>query len=605
MDEDEKSKQKSPDSDFIGPREPTGSRAKKVDLEEPAEDLAEIDQPLEDKEPEPEQPAEASHRQRFRRWYGGHKRLTIPLTILVVMLALAAIPFTRYSVAAIFISHDISLQVLDSETGAPVSDAAVQASGGAAGTTNGNGYATLKDVAAGNTTLSAVKKYYKDARASVTVSVLKPKNAFVIKLEATGRQTKIKVLNTITQKPLSEVEIGILDIKAKTDQSGEAIVVLPVGTNSEAVKLSLDGYNDAAGTVAVSETEIKENNFKLTPAGKIYFLSNRSGKLDVMKANLDGSEAKVVLAGTGSEDPGSTALIASPDWKYLALLSRRDGSKPRLYIITTTDDKLTIADEGSASFTLSGWLGSRLIYSLSRTDLDPWQTGAGKLKSYDANTGKITTLDQTTGSGDAGSNIYEYYNFIFLSGDTVTFAKGWTTLSFDAVDFTGKTETLSSISASGQNHKVVASYDAVTKAVDYSAHLPNSVYILTNTLGDDDYSYFDYLVDSTPKQITLSFDQFYKAYPTFYVSQDSKKTVWTELRDGKNAIIIGDADGSSDKAIASLSGDSAFGWYGQQYVLLNKDGSELYIIGVEGGTPLKITDYEGNTYYANPPITTY
>jgi len=249
---------------------------------------------------------------------------------------------------------------------------------------------------------------------------------------------------------------------------------------------------------------------------------------------------------------------------------------------------------------MTGWSGDNLIYTLSRTDLNPWQTGSGKLKAYNVSTGKLTMLDQTTGSGNVNSNVYEYYNFVYLSAGNVIYGKGWTTQSQDDADFTGKEETLSSISPSGQNHQVVASYDAATKTADYSPYLPNSIYILASAQGSDD-TYYDYQVGTPPQQISLSLEEFYKNYPIYYPSPDGKKTVWTEQRDGKNTLLVGDANGSNGKVAASLSDYSAFGWYSSQYLLITKDNSELAIIGLTGGTPQKITDYQANTYYATLP----
>src|SRR3989344_3101051 len=103
--------------DFESPREPLKSAA----MEPETAAQAEIPEP----EPEPEkaEPSKASRRQRFRRWYLTHKKLSVPLTVLAVLALLAAIPFPRYSVAAVFISRDIQVQILDRQTGAPVSDA--------------------------------------------------------------------------------------------------------------------------------------------------------------------------------------------------------------------------------------------------------------------------------------------------------------------------------------------------------------------------------------------------------------------------------------------------------------------------------------------------
>lgn len=594
-------------TEFESPRQPL----KEV---KPVEEPAEEDPAVEEPEPEPkseeepalepeeqkEQPKKTvglSRRQRLKRWYLSHKKISIPASLLILLLILAAIPFTRFAIAGTVVAHDIEVKVLDSKTGAPVSDASVRAGSGSAGKTNGTGQATIKNVKPGPTTIEVTKKYYKDGNLRATVPVINPSKPFSTEIEAIGRQVKIAVTDIVSQKPLAEVEIAISDVKAQTDQFGNAVVVVPVGPASYEATLALKGYNESKMTVQVSDTEIKQNDFKLTPTGRVYFLSTRSGNVDVLSANLDGTDTKTVLAGTGKEDEDNTVLLASNDWKYLALYANRDGARAKLYIITTSDDKLTTADEGSADFTLYGWLGSSVVYSISRTDLSPWQVGAGKLKAYDASSGKITTLDQTAGSGNVNSNIHEYYSFVFLAGGDVVYAKSWTTQSSDSADFTGKEDKLSSISSNGQNHKVIASYDAATKTTDFVAHKPNSIYILTSTQETDDYTYFDYVIGSPPKQISLTLDEFYSFYPTFYHSPDGKKTAWTETRDGKKALIVANSDGENEKAVAMLDEHTAFGWFTNQYLLVAKNGSELAIISADGGASLKLANYQSGTYY--------
>src|SRR3990167_649822 len=590
-DEKEKTESTEPTSDFIGPRE----RLKPVEPVEVEE--AKAPEPEPEPEPEPSEPVGATRRQRFRRWYLMHKKISVPATILILLLAIIANPFTRYAVAGVFVSRDIQVQVLYSKTNAPVSEASVSA-GDTSGVTSGTGYVTLQDVDVGPVIIKIAKKYYREGELKVTVPVVMSANSFSAKLVPTGRQAKIVVVDYANQEALADVEIKIADIKAKTDRSGSAAVVLPVGPHEHSAELGLEGYNTTNVTVIVSDTEVKQNDIKLTPAGRVYFLSNRSGAIDVMKTNLDGSDPKVVLAGTGSERPSSTTLIASPDWKYLALLARRDGSKDKVYIITTSDDKLTTADEGSAEVALEGWAGDKLIYTVSRTDLSPWQTGAGKLKSYNASTGKVTTLDQTTGSGNVNSNVYEYYNFVYLSGDSVIYGKGWATQSEDDADFTGKQETLSSISANGQDHKVVASYDTATKKMDFAAHAPSAIYILMTTQDSGAEEFFDYQVGSQPKAVTLTIDDFYKNYPIYISSPDGKRTLWTEVHDGKNVATVGDSNGANAKVITQSDDYTSFGWFGDKYLLVSKDNSELGITGLNN-TPIQtITSYQADTLYA-------
>src|SRR5207249_3831416 len=133
------------------------------------------------------------------------------------------------------------------------------------------------------------------------------------------------------------------------------------------------------------------------PVGKIYFLSKRTGKLDLMKANLDGTDAKVAVAATGNEQDSQTVLMPSPDWKYIALVTKRSSSDPapQLYVVSTDDDQPLSADSGNANYSLYGWIGDNLVYTSLRNDLQNWQAGKNKLKSYNAGTGKLTLLDQS------------------------------------------------------------------------------------------------------------------------------------------------------------------------------------------------------------------
>src|SRR5205085_4643278 len=116
----------------------------------------------------------------------------------------------------------------------------------------------------------------------------------------------------------------------------------------------------------------------------VYFLSKASGKIDIIKTNLDGTDRKTVLAGTGKEDQRNTVLLASKDWKYLALQSRRDSKLAKLYLIDTSTDKLSTIDEGDADFVLAGWKNHYFIYEVDRNGKNVWETNQQALKSFNA-----------------------------------------------------------------------------------------------------------------------------------------------------------------------------------------------------------------------------
>jgi hypothetical protein len=90
----------------------------------------------------------------------------------------------------------------------------------------------------------------------------------------------------------------------------------------------------------------------------------------------------------------------------------------------------------------------------------------------------------------------------------------------------------------------------------------------------------------------MTYDKFYgSSYPTYLLSPSGSKTFWADPRDGKYSLIVGDAEGKNGKQIAELSDYNAYGWYTDDYVLVSKGSSELYILPAAGGTALKVTDY--------------
>ncbi len=606
MDEDQKPKQpKGPEpeaeaasaaetpQDFIAPREapkPPAATNGAADEPPPSEaEAVEVDELL-----------GTSRWARFKHWYTGHKRVSIPLSVLVLLIILLALPASRYPLAsALGLKQNFTVQVLDSTTHGPVSGAIVSA-GSISGTTDGSGKATLQKVKVGNASVSVSKKYYQNGSLTARVPILKQKNSPSINLVATGRQVKIKVTNLVSQKGLADVDIKVLDITAKTDSSGTALVVLPAGTATQPATLSLAGYNNMGVKVAVSDQTVQENSYKLVPAGKIYFLTNRSGKVDVMKTNLDGGNPELVLAGTGYEDEHTTILIASGDQKYLALLSRRTtDAEPHLYVIPTNTDKLLEIDSGSVTYEVEGWSGDYLIYALTHKDLS-FQPGKSKLKSYNATNGQLNILDQSAAVGDAGAYAYELYAKVLLSGSTVVFAKNWTvywqpSAGEPQINLSGKQNTLISIGADGQHRSQIAAFDDQSILPSYTVYGPNSLYIWQRAGVDN--TFLSYTVGGSTKTASITPDEFYKSYPKYLASPSGKQMLWSEQRDGKNSLFIGDSDGGNAKQVDSGGDYAAYGWYSDQYLLVAKNNSELYIMSATGSSPVKITNYLQATGY--------
>ncbi|HSX33101.1 MAG TPA: hypothetical protein VLF91_02065 [Candidatus Saccharimonadales bacterium] len=532
---------------------------------------------------------------RLWSWSMGHRKVSIPAAAALLVVLLAAVPFTRYALAGMVLRQSFSVVVADSQTHQPISSALV-ALHGATALTDSKGQAKLH-VKVGSGTLVVSKKYYAQSGLTVTVPIGRQRQALAVGLKATGRQVPITVLNKISGKPVANASIKALGTEAKTDKNGQTVLVLPADKTSASATVASGGYNTATVTVTVTAQVVKENTFNIVPAGKVYFLSNLSGKIDVVKTNLDGSDRQTVLTGTGKEIPESTVLIATTDWKHLALLSRRDGGdNDKLYLIDTSNDHISTIDEGPISFTLYGWEGHNFVYSIRYDGYAIWANHAQVLKAFNADSGKITVLDQTLAEGSSTDNyLYEYYSAVYLLDDQVFYAKSMTGLWSL---FTGNAATVSVIKADGSGKNVLKSYTVPAPVTTIeSIYLstavpkPDTIYFTSsgNTNDTTVYVYDGKQVQATTKQTTYTDGD--SSRSSYLYSPSGSSTLWTEQRDGKNALLVGDEEGANGQLVAGLSGYGIYGWFTDDYLLISKDNSELYIVPASGGTPLKVTDY--------------
>jgi hypothetical protein len=586
MDEDRKIKSKKPDVDLVIDED--GREEAKPSAKHPAKAAEATGQ---------------SRLGRFKDWYKTHKKISVPLTIFVLVLLLGAIPWTRYKSAGLVLKKDLPLKIVDSTTGTPVSGANVSLSGESA-ITDGSGKVILKSIKVGPNTVMVTKKYYKDSATSVLVPILKQKTTPNIHFVATGRQVKVSIKDLISHTSLADVDIKVAGVSAKTDKTGSAIIVLPVSTKSEKATLSLGGYNDANVLVKASDQTIQENDFNLTPTGKVYFLSKLSGKIDVVKTNLDGSDRQTVLAGTGKEDDRGTVLLASRDWKYLALLSHRESNASKLYLIDTSDDSLnTIDGDANSSVTLAGWSDHNFIYSVSRQNVPEWQPNKQSLKSFNASNSKITLLAQTTASGN---NAYDFigqsFGEVYAYNNQIIYSLNWTAGYNSWTQLNAKQATLNSIKPDGTANKTIKSFsvDSGTQTsivgISTKAYKPGGLYILFSNGASTHYYNYDYENGQVKDDSSLTDDKFWNtSYPTYLESPDDNKVFWSEPRDGKNTLFVGDEDGGNGKEIATLSDYQTYGWYTNNYLLVSKNGSELYAIPASGvrkdSAAIKISDY--------------
>jgi hypothetical protein len=575
------------------------------ELDNIEEQKSEIDKEITEQGPEVEEteaspvlsPTDsAKPHHRLWHWVKTHKKISIPAAVVILAAVLAGIPFTRYALAGVVLKQSYQVSVVDDQTKKPVTSATVELDGEKV-LTDSKGKASLK-VKVGNAKLTIEKKYYKSASQDVLVPIMKQKKVTEVKVHASGRQVPIAVVNKITGKPVANAKVSAAGAEVKTDTKGEAVLVLAADRQKVEATITSSGYNAAKQEVTVTTDVSAANRFSITPAGKVYFLSNQSGKIDVVKTNLDGTDRQVVLAGTGKEDKGNTALLSSRDWKYLALFSKRDGGdNAKLFLITTANDKVVTMDEGDgANFGLVGWDDHRFVYTVLRSKLQVWENNRLALKSYNVEAQKITTLDQTIAEGDQTNYAYQTFETPSIVEHQVVYGVSWNRgYQFSSYPnrLEGKTSAIRSVQVSGQGKKDLKTFDA-TKAggINTRVYEPNAVAFAIWV--DNNYQFFEYEDGEVKSLNSTANDFFSNAYPTHLVSPSGSQTAWSESRDGKQALLVGDKDGKNPKSVASGK-LQAYGWFTDDYLLAQKDGSELYILPAsglkEGQSALKVTNY--------------
>ncbi len=520
--------------------------------------------------------------------FNSRSRLFIPLFILAASFVLLAAPWTRYQLAGLFIDKSMTIRVMDATTGMPVSNAEVSA-GSIKSLTDGRGQATLTKVNPGYMNLIVAKQNYTSQQARTLVPILNQKQLPVVKLLTTGNLVEISVKNLISGKSLDNVSIETADVSAKTDPAGNALIALSNSGTAASTTFSLAGYNDKIIDLKSTAGEIVKSEISLTPAGRAYYLAQSTAGVNVISANLDGTEAKTVLAGSSYENT-STKLLRSPSGQYLALLSRRTADPHnQLYIIDTLTSKMAEADFGPAAFNIYGWIGDSIVYSLTYDNIKTWQDGKNLLKSYDAAAQKPYVLSKSLGSGNSTSSAYQEYSGVMLTDQLLAYGLSWQTAGRLDTQLNGKSHELIVSSAQGSDSRKAASYDAAKFIITYNQHSPRSMYIQRTSVSGGS-SYFDFDIgNDQPSPISISLGQFGQGYPSYYLSPGGSQTAWIENRSEAASLAIGDQAGQNPASIYSGSNLRIFGWYNDEYILVTKNKT-LLVLSVLGGKPVKIAE---------------
>lgn len=524
-----------------------------------------------------------------RKPFWKRKAFWIPVVLVAIIGGLAGVPYTRFHLAALFIKQTYTVTVNDVVTNKPVSSATVIIDG-RSGMTDKDGKVRFDGIKPGDRQLKVSKKYYKDAEQPVVVPIYGNKGSQHVDLIATGRQVPVSVVNKLTGKAVSDISVKAAGTEVKTDKDGKASIVLPADKTDLEVTVSGSGYNQQVARIKVTDQDVEQNHFGVVPAGRVYFLSGQSGKIDLVKTNLDGGDRQVVVYGTGKEDERNTVLLASRDWKYLAFYSKRDSGPAKLYVLDTSNDKLSVMDDSRSDVSLVGWSGHSFAFTSARIGAKQWDAGRQAVKTYDAEKKQLLTVDQNQAEGDSANNKFQEFTNPYLVKDKLVYGVEW--FSYSGSDLADRNDSIRMVPVGSQSKKDLRTFPAVQyNAFQANVYEPGGIYYAVWSVVDNKYSFFEY-EDGQVKDVGIDQDKFFNTpYPTFLASPDGSKMFWSESRDGRETFFVGDKDAKNAKQVGVIDDGAVYGWYGNDYLLVSKKGSELYIMPVGGGESAKISDY--------------
>ncbi len=506
--------------------------------------------------------------------------------IIVIIAALLIIPPSRYSILGNFMTRHYTVQILSSAGHTPVVGARVTL--GSRTSYSGKTGKVSFQVPVGHTHITISKLYYARISRPILVSI-EGSSTLRYVMRVTGIVVPVEITNRIGGAPIQNALISTSKSSATSSGIGRAQLVLPASRNQERATLSAPGFISTQVNVSVTNKLSLANLFTLTPVGRVYYLSDASGPVNIMSSNLDGSDPKVVLPGTGKEYPNSTQLIVSDDSKYLALLANRDGLQTHLYVFSAQNPNPEEVNAKASGYQVIGWTTNDiLIFQINNSSLQLWQPGAQDLMSFDpaTNISRILYSSQAVGTSTSNYANQNIYNAIVLPDNKIVYEVNWYQ-SYQDPPSGPFNDYLYLINSDGSGSQTL--YTAGLPSSLGSIYAISSSSVLFSVYGPTSTNYFLYengQVTSTTNQTYINDVESGYNNVGFYSTPDGKSMVSSQIVNGHNALYISDLSGANKVQIATFGSNySVYGFSSNpDYIIIAKNQDELYAMPISGLT---------------------
>lgn len=506
----------------------------------------------------------------FRAWWENrYARWGTIIGLILMVIVLAIVPNTRYFFLNIIgVRGSASLSVLDESTQLPLKNIHVKIAN-QSGLTDSEGKLKLYKIKLGKTQIAIEKRAFATKTIPVTIGWgSNPQGD--ITLKAVGTQYIFTATDFLSKKAIDKAEASSGEATAIADKNGKITLTIDTaeaGDDALPVTIKALGYRDEQLKLDLNAKT--EQKVEMVPARKQVFISNRTGKYDVYKIDVDGKNEKLVLAGTGNERNDMT-LVPHPADEEVALVSTRDNLRNKDGYLLSTLSLINLGDNSAKSVAQSeriqiiGWIGDRLLYVQIAAGASASNPKRSRLMSYDYKTADKQEI--------ASAN---YFNDVILVSGSVYFAP----------------------STSYQNESVgliKSNADGKTKKTIINQEVWNIFRISYDKLNlSIAQSWYEYkLGDEAPTKLAIT-----PANPRSRVYVDnngSKHSLWVDQRDGKGVLLDYDVTAKTEKTLKTASGlNTPIRWVSSNTLIYrvhtNQETAD-YVLNIEGGEARKIRD---------------
>jgi hypothetical protein len=499
-------------------------------------------------------------------WDNPWKRYgTITAAALIIGLVAFVAPIRAMVLNTVGVRSSIQLTVFDGATNLPLQNAVVQVDNKSV-KTDANGAAKVTGIHLGKRDVQVSKVAFATHRAQLNLGI-RIIDLGDVTLKPVGTQLTYIFTDYLSGKPIADVSLQGGEATAKSDKNGKAVITIQP---SDAVDIKITAEKEGYRTDSLTApADVKSSTgHKLVPATHVVFVSKESGKYDVYKMYLDGTDRSVLLAGTGLETQ-AIATLPNASGENVAIASSRDDRRNSDgYLLTAlnivnvaTGDRTNI--EYAEQINLIGWRGGTLVYQQTVAGASAANPNRQKIIAYDISANKRYQL--------AAAN---YFTGIQLVGGTVYYTVSATDPSSQPI--------FARVSLDGSGKKTL---------------LTGSIWSLLRTGYDTmklqtSDAWYQYTLGAAQPVVSTPVSDYTSRY--YVDSPDGKTSAWVDTRDINGVLIARNLATAKEAELTTQKYLQApLYWLSDSIVVYRVSGSNEvadYAVSIAGGQPKKLAD---------------